>query len=593
MTAECWEDIRGVRDAIGGPLPGEPENPMTERASNSSNPVRYTQFLIFIAGMGGLLYGIDIGIIAAALLYLSKTVNLTVGQTSLIVAAVLGGGMCSSLVAGVLGDWFGRKRMMVVSGLMFVTSVGLIVISQGFVPLLVGRLLQGASGGVIAVVVPLYLAECLGAKHRGKGTAAFQFMLTFGIVIAALIGWFYTSHAEAAIAASAGNLVAIKAVQDAAWRGMFLAVVYPGLIFMVGSFFLSESPRWLFRHGRKTETLDALRRSSPEQEAQLQFHEMQELAAEKTDSPKAGSGGPLLQRKYVIPFVLACIVLACNQTTGINSILSFLVIILKQAGMTAAHATQGDVAVKIINCAMTLVAVAFVDRKGRKFLLKAGTGGIIVALVAGALVFRTVESKRVDAKDQLQRLVSGNRLEAPLTQLGLGDASGKPLTLTVLYTYGAGDRVATVVSSDANPTIDITPEAGKEAMGSLVIKRALYGPVPSQTTGWLIMGCMALFIASFAFGPGVVVWITLSELMPTRIRSTGMGIALLLNQGISTLIAAVFLPVVGNYGYAAMFVFWALCTVVYFSTAAFFLPETKGKTLEEIEAHFDGVRVAE
>ena len=566
---------------------------MTERASNSSNPVRYTQLLIFIAGMGGLLYGIDIGIIAAALLYLSKTVNLTVGQTSLIVAAVLGGGMCSSLVAGVLADWFGRKRMMVVSGLMFVASVGLIVISQGFVPLLVGRLLQGASGGVIAVVVPLYLAECLGAKHRGKGTAAFQFMLTFGIVIAALIGWFYTSHAEAAIAAAAGNLAAIKAVQDAAWRGMFLAVVYPGLIFTVGSFFLSESPRWLFRRGRKTETLDALRRSSPEEEAQLQFHEMQELAAENTDSPKAGSGGPLLQRKYVIPFVLACIVLACNQTTGINSILSFLVIILKQAGMTAAHATQGDVAVKIINCAMTLVAIAFVDRKGRKFLLKAGTGGIIVALVAGALVFRTVESKRVDAKDQLQRLVSGDRLQTSLTQFGLGDTSGKPVTLTVLYTYGAGDRVATVVSSDPNPTIDITPEADKETMGRLVIKRALYGPVPSETTGWLIMGCMALFIASFAFGPGVVVWITLSELMPTRIRSTGMGIALLLNQGISTLIAAVFLPVVGNYGYAAMFVFWALCTVVYFSTAAFFLPETKGKTLEEIEAHFDGVRVAE
>jgi len=562
---------------------------MTERASNT---VRYTQFLIFIAGMGGLLYGIDIGIIAAALLYLSKTVNLTVEQTSMIVAAVLGGGMCSSLVAGVLADWFGRKRMMTVSGLLFVASVGLIVISQGFVPLLVGRLLQGASGGVIAVVVPLYLAECLGAKNRGKGTAVFQFMLTFGIVIAALIGWFYTSRAEAAIVAASGNTALIKSVQDAAWRGMFLAVVYPGLIFVVGSFFLSESPRWLFRRGRKPEALAALRRSSPEDEAQLQLHEMEELAAEKSDGAKKSAGGPLLQRKYVIPFVLACIVLACNQTTGINSILSFLVIILKQAGMTARHATQGDVAVKIINCVMTLVAVAFVDRKGRKFLLKAGTGGIIVALVAGAAVFRTVESKRVDEKDRLQGLVSGDRLQMPLTQLGLGDASGKPVTLTVLYTYGAGDRVATVVSTDPNPAIDIAPEPGAEKPAGLVIKRALYGPVPSETTGWLIMGCMALFIASFAFGPGVVVWITLSELMPTRIRSTGMGIALLLNQGISTLIAAVFLPVVGNYGYAAMFVFWALCTVVYFSTAAFFLPETKGKTLEEIEAAFDGGRIA-
>lgn len=564
---------------------------MTARASNT---VRYTQFLIFIAGLGGLLYGIDIGIIAAALLYLGKTVNLTVEQTSAIVAAVLGGGMCSSLVAGVLADFFGRKRMMTVSGLMFVASVGLIVISQGFVPLLVGRLLQGASGGVIAVVVPLYLAECLGAKHRGKGTAVFQFMLTFGIVIAALIGWFYTSRAEAAIAAAAGNAIAIKAVQDSAWRGMFLAVVYPGLIFVVGSFFLSETPRWLFRRGHKDQALAALRRSSPEDEAQLQLHEMEDLAANKAEDSKTQSSDSLLQRKYVIPFVLACIVLACNQTTGINSILSFLVIILRQAGMTAAHATQGDVAVKIINCVMTLVAVAFVDRKGRRFLLKVGTGGIIIALVAGALVFRTFESRRSDEKDRLQQLVSGNRLQVPLTQLRLGDASGKPVTLTVLYSYGAGDRVATVVSTDPNPAIDIAPEPGAETTARLTIKRALYGPVPGETTGWLIMGCMALFIAAFAFGPGVVVWLMLSELMPTRIRSTGMGIALLLNQGISTLIAAVFLPVVGNYGYAAMFVFWALCTVVYFSTAAFFLPETKGKTLEEIEAHFDraGVRAS-
>ncbi len=564
---------------------------MTARASNT---VRYTQFLIFIAGLGGLLYGIDIGIIAAALLYLGKTVNLTVEQTSAIVAAVLGGGMCSSLVAGVLADFFGRKRMMTVSGLMFVASVGLIVISQGFVPLLVGRLLQGASGGVIAVVVPLYLAECLGAKHRGKGTAVFQFMLTFGIVIAALIGWFYTSRAEAAIAAAAGNAIAIKAVQDSAWRGMFLAVVYPGLIFVVGSFFLSETPRWLFRRGHKDQALAALRRSSPEDEAQLQLHEMEDLAANKAEDSKTQSSDSLLQRKYVIPFVLACIVLACNQTTGINSILSFLVIILRQAGMTAAHATQGDVAVKIINCVMTLVAVAFVDRKGRRFLLKVGTGGIIIALVAGALVFRTFESRRSDEKDRLQQLVSGNRLQVPLTQLGLGDTSGKPVTLTVLYSYGAGDRVATVVSTDPNPAIDIAPEPGAETTAGLTIKRALYGPVPGETTGWLIMGCMALFIAAFAFGPGVVVWLMLSELMPTRIRSTGMGIALLLNQGISTLIAAVFLPVVGNYGYAAMFVFWALCTVVYFSTAAFFLPETKGKTLEEIEAHFDraGVRAS-
>jgi hypothetical protein len=98
---------------------------------------------------------------------------------------------------------------------------------------------------------------------------------------------------------------------------------------------------------------------------------------------------------------------------------------------------------------------------------------------------------------------------------------------------------------------------------------------------------LALFIAAYSVGPGVVVWLTLSELMPMRIRSMGMGIALLLNQGVSTLIAAVFLPVVGNHGYYAMFLFWDGCTVLYFCTAAFFLPETKGKTLEQIEMYFE------
>src|SRR5277367_5726572 len=96
-------------------------------AGDESRIVFYRKFLIFIAGLGGLLYGIDVGIIAAALLYLSKAVNLTVGQTSIIVAAVLGGSMLSSPVAGVLADWFGRKKMMSVSGLMFVASVAIIV----------------------------------------------------------------------------------------------------------------------------------------------------------------------------------------------------------------------------------------------------------------------------------------------------------------------------------------------------------------------------------------------------------------------------------------------------------------------------------
>jgi MFS transporter, SP family, solute carrier family 2 (myo-inositol transporter), member 13 len=558
---------------------------MSSPKAPSLSPQVYGRLLLFVASLGGLLYGIDIGIIAAALLYVGKTISLSIGETSLIVAAVLGGGMISSPAAGLLADRFGRKKIMVVGGMLFVASIAFIVLSQGFVPLFLGRLLQGISGGFIAVVVPLYLAETLDAETRGKGTALFQFMLTVGIAIAALIGWFYTRQAELAVSRSAGNAALIRAAQEHAWRGMFLSVIYPGALFLVGALLLSESPRWLIRKGRKQDGLDALRRTaSSNYDAEIEFDEIESLITQKQS--RAGSDS-LWHKKYIIPFALSCLILACNQATGINTVLGFMVVILKHAGMSATRATQGDVIVKLLNCVMTLVAVSLVDKKGRKFLLKLGTGGIIISLSTAALLFYLSESRRVDIKAQVQSAQRGNIVTYPFTW-DPSKSSGE-MALTVLYTYGDGDRVATVLSDDDKPILHIQPEEQTTdgRIPTLMIKRAFYVPVASEHTGWLITACLALFIASFAVGPGVVVWLTLSELMPMRIRSRGMGIALLLNQGVSTIIAGTFLPMVGNYGYYAIFSFWAGCTVIYFLVATFYLPETKGKTLEQIEVHFE------
>jgi MFS family permease len=542
--------------------------------------------LLFISGMGGLLYGVDVGIIAAALLYLNQTINLTVLQTSIIVAAVMGGSMLSSVVAGVLADWLGRKTMMIVSGLMFVVSVGLIVVSQSFLPLFAGRLLQGMSGGVISVVVPLYLAESLTAKNRGAGTGIFQFMLTIGIAVSSVVGWAYTHGAEAAIRAAAGDATLILAAQNAAWRGMFLSVVYPGVIFLVGAFFISESPRWLMRRGKRDQASAAIKRSCSDEEAEAEFAELDSTRKDAQAAGK-GAGGSLFQRKYILPFLLACAILGLNQTTGINSVLAFLVIILKQAGLSPALATRGDIVVVALNSIMTLVACALVDRKGRTFLLKIGTAGIILALAAATVVFHSVEADLHDVRAQVQAAVNSGALAIPLNTSDLGEVpAGRASVLTVYYDRGGGgDKVDTVLSTDADPVLRIAVDPANAA--PLTIKRASFGPVATESTGWLMMGLMCLFIAAFAVGPGVVVWLALTELMPTRIRSTGMGIALLINQGVSTLMAGIFLPVVGFYGYYAMFGFWAVCTVLYFLISAFVLPETKGKSLEEIENSFE------
>jgi SP family myo-inositol transporter-like MFS transporter 13 len=233
-----------------------------------------------------------------------------------------------------------------------------------------------------------------------------------------------------------------------------------------------------------------------------------------------------------------------------------------------------------------------VDRKGRKFLLKLGTGGIIVSLLAASAVFYSFESKRVDVAENVRSLITENHLAFDLAKTDLGQAidKGQPVQLSILYAYGEKQGIAVGISNDPKSSqISVSPmvDVKKGEGDTLRILRARVGPVPTQTTGTLVAVCLAAFIAFFSVGPGVCVWLALSELMPTRIRSVGMGVALLINQGVSTGIAAFFLPIVGNYGYFAMFGFWAACTVIYFITAAFFLPETKGKTLEEIEEYFD------
>lgn len=570
-------------------------NPLVKTAV--SGKTSYDRFLLLVAGLGGLLYGIDVGIIDPALGYLGRTMAMTEENKSVIVAAVFGGSMFASVFAGFFADLLGRKPMMIISAVMFVVSVGIIFTSQTYVPLLLGRILQGMSGGVIAVVVPLYLAECLRADTRGKGASIFQFMLTFGIVVAAFVGDFYTRNAEAAITIAAGDQQAVVAAANHAWRGMFLSVIYPGLLFFLGGFFVSESPRWLYRKGRKDQARAAMLRSRTTAETDIALAELETALVHENDKAKISIlnsvGEIFTQRKYIIPFILACVILGCTQATGINSILGFMTTILQQAGLSAESASQSALWIKIINCVMTVVAVMLVDRKGRKFLLKLGTGGIIASLLIASIVFYSFESKRVDVAEKVKSLVVDDRLNFDLSTTDLGKVveDGQPVQLSILYTYGKKQGIAVALSNDPkNQQITISPLPGEKeiAGGSLEILRAKAGPVPTATTGKIMAVCLAIFIAFFAVGPGVCVWLALSELMPTRIRSVGMGVALLVNQGVSTGIAAFFLPIVGNYGYSAMLGFWAACTVIYYITAAFFLPETKGRTLEEIEEHFEG-----
>lgn len=677
------------------------------KAELSASVKRYAWYLMFMAGLGGLLYGIDVGVIAAALPYIEKTSTYTLGQLSGVVMAVLLGSVISSLFAGMLAEWLGRKKVIIISALLFTLSIPVICLSDNvYAMLMAGRLLQGASAGLVGVVVPMYLAECLDAQSRGKGTGMFQFLLTVGLVFASVVGIVTTAWVGAAT-----DVTVSLADKATAWQTIFWCSALPGLILFLGAFKLKESPRWLYRRGREDEALISLAANNGEEAAKEILAEMK--AADKAEEEQKAQvaaqskGDSLLQRKYVIPFILAVVVLACTQATGINSVLNYSVKIFQQAGLEGETANWADLAIKVVNMLMTIVAVSLVDKKGRTFLLKMGTLGIIAGLAGVGGMFLSLEKDRVDVTEFVQQQVKDGAYlklsvedavrSAPENPAFIKDGKVLPgMQLIVTYKQGDGsnqivseyfDRAALVASvkdasgldyaDGAMGSVDVaaaqkdfeksmkaeqaekveeaaienlsdkirmkmvqgswkdeeqektvvkdlqrlesngdraivmpafemardarawyvkvwdalfTPESemvkDEALLKPLEVSRAEVGMKPAPLTGWLVTAFFVVFIAFYAAGPGVCVWLALSELMPTRIRANGMAIALLINQTVSTTIAGTFLPWVGAYGYSSVFFTLAGFTVIYFITAAFFMPETKGRTLEEIEKYF-------
>jgi MFS family permease len=507
-----------------------------EPLGKSSAQSVYSIFLLVVAGLGGLLYGIDVGIIGGALPYLEATSRLDAAQLSAIVAAVLLGSVLSTLFAGVLTDWLGRKPMMVFSGLTFVVSIPVIALSHGFAPLFFGRLLQGVSGGLIGVVVPLYLAECLPALHRGKGTGLFQWLLTLGIVAAAAVGMYYSYRVQAV--AGAADSAALFAFKDQAWRRIFWVSLPPGLLFVLGSLLVSESPRWLFKRGKSAAAYAALLRSRSGEQASLELQEMEKRESEETlRSASRMVRDSLLRRRYVIPFLLACIILFCNTATGVNSIIGYNTGILLQSGLSDLSAHWGYLVFTSINFLLTMVGVALVDRKGRKFLLVLGTSGIILSLIFVGTLFLRTEKVNVDARELVQSQVLQDqsltlhfdRAEAGKLLAAQG-SEGKQIdadraSLAIIYSYGDFTAATSFARSDdaAAQPIEISrdrcvpsnkvvaffsnPFANLAAAQTapLKIEKAVIGRVPGARHGWLVAAGLFLFMGFFAMGPGVCV----------------------------------------------------------------------------------------
>lgn len=314
-----------------------------------------------IASLGGLLSGYDTGVISGALLFINESWNLVDTTQGILVSSVLIGAVIGAATNGILADMFGRKKIIMATAVIFTLGSIMCAFAPNIFVLIASRIFVGFAVGVVNFVVPLYLSE-ISPKHlRGTLVSLYQWAITAGILFSYFI-----------------NAVFAHAVYN--WRWMLFAGVIPGIVLFVGMCFMHDTPRWLVSKKRDEEAKIAFKKIEPEVDTEKEIEDIRKtILNEGTKSDKKFR----LKKWMIMPFVVGIGIMFAQICTGINTIIYYAPTIFKNAGfesnITAIYATTG---IGVINFLMTIVALFFTDKLGRKPLLYFGLTGVMLSLIA-------------------------------------------------------------------------------------------------------------------------------------------------------------------------------------------------------------------
>jgi sugar porter (SP) family MFS transporter len=431
----------------------------------------YLYFICLIATMGGLMFGFDIAIISGAVPFIQpyfgwNELQLGWGVSSLLVGAIVG-----AFGSGILSDMFGRKKVLIFVALFFAVSCTFTALASTSFIFISARLFGGLAVGAASVLSPMYVAEVAPPKNRGMLVSVYQLAIVLGILCSYTIN--YGLH----------NI-------DNNWRWMFATGIIPSVLFFVGLFFIPESPRWLYKAGRQTDSMKVLTRIGGESLANIEIQQIAESLKGNSGAVSAGEiFKPSVRKVMIIGFLLAVFV----QISGINTVIDYAPKILLAAGVEINNALLQTSLVGVINFIFTFVAILFIDKLGRRTLYLIGSMGMVITLVMLAISF-----------------------------------------------YLKMEGIFTLI-------------------------------------------CILMFIAFFASCIGPVFWTLLSEIFPNKIRGKALAFASFTQWIFNFLVVLLFPHFLASRGGAKTFLFLALMSLLQWLFTYLYVPETKGKTLEEIE----------
>ena len=437
----------------------------------------FVYFAVGVAALGGLLFGYDTGVISGAILFITDQFSLSSTMEEIVVSAVLVGAVIGAAVGGALADRFGRRKLIILAGIIFTVSAIGTALAPTVTWLITGRIVVGIAIGIASFVSPMYIAELVPAKARGALVSVNMLAIATGIVIAYLVDY------------------ALSGIQG--WRFMLGLAAIPSIILSIAMWRLPDSPRWLISKSRVEQAEQVLRRFRTESDVSPEIRDIQQSVAKQS----SGSVTELLRPSLRMPLIVGVGLAVFQQITGINTVIYYAPTIFEFAGFkTAGPSILIGAGLGIVMWCVYALAIFLMDRVGRRPLLLIGVAGQIIGLTVLGAAF------------QFQQL--------------------------------------------------------------------------SGFIRYIAIGSLTIYAASFAIGLGPVFWLMISEIYPLKVRGAAMSVATVANWGMNLVVASTFLTLVTVLGRPGTFWLYGVIAVAAWVFFYLLIPETKGKSLEQIEEHW-------
>ncbi|MDO6721226.1 MFS transporter [Psychrosphaera sp. 1_MG-2023] len=512
---------------------------------------RVTQYSL-IAAFGGFVFGLDAANISGAVRFVSSLFELDSIQQGTVVGCALLGVIVALLFTGTLCDKFGRSRVLLGIGLTYSLSSLLSATALNYEMLIVGRFIGGVAFASITVSA-MYIGEIAPAAQRGKFVSINQFMIGLGLLLAFIVNYFLVK-----LIGDIGWLT-----NDNVWRVMLGAELIANAIWVGLLLTIPESPRWLIKQGRKEEAKAVFNLIAPADQVETLSAQVEKSLEQDTKLDTLGQLKSLFSKRMRFVLFIAVSYAIVQGATGMNAVLFFAPMVFEQVGMSVEDTFMQTITTGVVGLLATLIAIGFVEKLGRRFLTVAGLVLVVVAHTSTYIGF-----------EQANFVFSDNAVEVlsvELNQEGVDTAK---------------------IESLRGATFD-NDVALKQKLKELFNKKELpivSGPIINETiqgiNAPLVLFGIFAFLAAFNLSIGPIMWVVFSEIFPNSVRSVALPVAALV-QTISSWSIQQFFPwQLDNLGVASIFMLYAIIGAVGLVVMYFALPETKGKTIEDIEQEY-------